>query len=54
MFFFYQALAKRAFLQRIKIRMLNVDVEIRNELLKTYVWGLEYYGWKSWTIEVAD
>ena len=46
--------AKIAFAKIPNLLVLNINLETRNKLLKTYVWSVALYGCEAWTIDKEE
>ena len=48
------AMAKAAFNKNRALFTSTLDLELRNKLVKCYIWSIALYGAETWTIGAAD
>jgi len=48
------ALAKAAFSKKRTLFTSTLDLELRNKLVKCYVWSIALYGAETWTLRTID
>ena len=47
-------MAKAAFNKKKNLFTSKLDLNLRNELVKCYVWSMALYGAETWTLRAAD
>ena len=48
------AMAKAAFNKKRTLFTSKLDVNLRKELVKCYIWSMALYGAETWTLRAAD
>jgi hypothetical protein len=47
-------MAKAAFKRNTALFTSKMDLELRNKLVKFYMWSTDLYGDKAWTLRAVD
>jgi hypothetical protein len=47
-------MAKAAFNKKKTLFTRKLDINLRNKLVKCYIWGMALYGAETWTLRAAD
>ena len=48
------AMAKAAFNKKRVLFTSTLDLELRNKLVKCYIWGIALYSAETWTLQAVD
>jgi hypothetical protein len=48
------AMAKAAFNKKMEIFTSKMDLELKKNLVKCYIWSIELYGAETWTLRAED
>jgi len=48
------AMAKTAFSKKKTFFTSKLDLNLRNKLIKCYIWSMALYGAETWTLRAAD
>jgi hypothetical protein len=48
------AMAKAAFNKKRALFTSKMDLELRNKLVKRYIWSIDLYGAETWTLRGVD